>query len=263
MKLLIDGLLLASPGMLRLRSELIRSIIKHRPENWEIIVILNRGGAATIEAGQNVIVEYLEKPKFGWLGRWRWYRHGLPSKIEKHGIDVLYSMSGIVNTVISCKCGTVCTVNNMEPFFLQHVSSMSILSIRKLRLTLLKKLYIKSARLADSYILHSNCGLQTMSQHAGDLKDKAFVVLTGVPNDISLDFDNPPPHPYGNKPYFLYLSALYSYKNHLNLIRAYGTALEKGEDLPDLIIAGYPVDTAYLARIRKEISRSRFSRKIK
>jgi len=89
------------------------------------------------------------------------------------------------------------------------------------------------------------------------------MVLTGVPRDMKFDRSASPPHPYDGIFYFPYLSAIYSYKNHLRLIEAYRQAIDEKNSLSDLIIAGLLEDKDYLKKILATIREIGLENKIK
>lgn len=261
-RLLIDAVTIGSPGIFQLKFELLISIIKFRPEFCEIILLQNKLNNP-LSFIQGCLIDNIKKPGWGWLGRWFWYQYILPNKIKEHNANVVYSLSGILSKSICSICGTVNTVNNMLPFHKDMINHYFFLSLARLKLLLLQKLYIKSSLLADSIILHSTHALKSISEFTGNLANKAFVVLTGIPGKFVFNRLIRKKHPYQNKPYFFYLSTIQWYKNHINLIKAYKIAFSKRIELPDLIIAGYPGDKNYIKKIENEIQKNNLNNHIK
>ncbi|MCI0498758.1 MAG: glycosyltransferase [Planctomycetales bacterium] len=98
--------------------------------------------------------------------------------------------------------------------------------------------------------------------YTGDISSKTYVALTGVPRDMGFE-PSAFCHPYNGRPYLLYLSAIYSYKNHLKLIEAYDRMLQEQADIPDLLIAGIPAEKDYLAKILAAIKEKNIGNKVK
>ncbi|MBN1899490.1 MAG: glycosyltransferase family 4 protein [Spirochaetes bacterium] len=249
-RLLIDGVTIGSPGILQLKYELIESALENRPSNGQII-LLQDAAHKKIVSSEFVRVDNVKKPALGWPGRWLWYHMILPMKIKKHKADVLYSLSGIISHRVRDLCATVITINNMLPFTPREIEHFRLLSKGRIRLRLLQKMYSRSARGCDALILHSRHAMTSISKYAGNIRKKSFVVLTGVPRDISKV--KHPPHPNKKVPFLFAFSTVYWYKNYLNLIRGYKRASLIEKNLPVLIIAGFSADKKYVKRLIQEI----------
>jgi glycosyltransferase involved in cell wall biosynthesis len=102
-----------------------------------------------------------------------------------------------------------------------------------------------------------------VTSHTGDISAKTFVALTGAPRDLVFNQFHPPPHPYKQKPYLIYFSAIYPYKNHISLIEAYGRIYDTERDLPELLFAGFPEDRSHLERILAAIRNYSLEKKVK
>ncbi|MBU1077728.1 MAG: glycosyltransferase family 4 protein [Spirochaetes bacterium] len=261
-RLLIDTVTIASPGILQLKYELISSAIRNMPEGAKIIILQDKKHDL-FKASSDVTVENMAKPKGAWIGRWYWYNSKLPKMIKKYNINVFYSLSGILSTFICNKTGTIGTVNNMLPFTEEQIRHFPLFSMGRIRLYLLRRMYIKTAKMADALILHSHHALKSIAQWAGDIKRKSFVVLTGVPKMISNARKKKINHPYKGHSYMFTLSTIYWYKNYINLIKAYKLATLKDPAMPDLIIAGYPVDKEYVRQMEEEIRSSGLEKRVK
>lgn len=246
LRLLLDPIPRKSPGGSVLDRELPQAAAGTRPPGWDLLMVSHGDGQAW---DGDSAVERLEvgKAEAGWLGRWRYFNRILPAEISRQGVDVLFSLSGYLSPRLQRSCGTICTINNMLPFT-PAMTSEDRLTYR-LKLRVQRRFLVSSVKLADAVLLHSDHALRTISSYAGDISAKTRVVLTGVPSDARLDSDDLPPHPNGGRPYCFYLSVIRRYKNHLNLVEAYRRLARAGVDLPELVIAGFPIDTDYLAEI--------------
>jgi glycosyltransferase involved in cell wall biosynthesis len=258
----MDSVTVGSPGNIQLRDELARSVEEYAPEGSNVVLLMSPGHCK-VSGSDKLRVVNVEKPGGGWIGRWKWYHRILPQIAREHGIDVLYSLSGILSKRLCESLGVVTTVNNMLPFTPKSRRLYPIFSKTRLRHALLLRVYVRSLRIADTVVLHSQHGLNMVKPYTGDISSKTFVVLTGVPRDLGFKRSEPPLHPYDGKPYFLYFSAIYPYKNHLNLIEAYRIALNSERQLSKLLIAGLPEDKRQLENILTVIRESDLVGKVK
>lgn len=240
--------------MQQLQQALVRAAGRARPRDSELTVLLQHGVDDALTA-DGFEVERVEPQGVGWLDRLRWYNKGLPGLVETHRADVVYSLGGILSRALSTRCGTVTSINNMLAFTPRSIENYGRLSKERLRLFLLRRIYAHSVRLADAVVLHSAHARDLLSAHADGLEEKTLVVHTGIPPSLDFDPAAPPPHPYDGEPYLFYLSAIYAYKNHQTLIRAYDIAQRAGARLPQLLVAGYPSDPAAVQRIEEQIQR--------
>jgi glycosyltransferase involved in cell wall biosynthesis len=262
-RLLIDAVPAHSPGMQNVVRDLVRAVIDRCPAGSSIVLLQPEGRPPPFSS-PNLEVVSVTPPSRSWPALWTWFYRTLPDLVERHGADATYSASGILSQALGERCGTIGTVNNMLPFHPQLYSHWSGIHPREIsRLALLRHLYIGSLRGADSVILHSQYALDVLSRGVPDLADKTRVIHTGVPRSTALDPANPPRHPYGGRPYVLYLTTIHWYKNHLTLVEAYRRALATGAVLPDLVLAGLPQDPPYLAEVLAAIDAAALSHRIR
>ena len=238
--------------MVQLQQALVRAIGRTRPGDAEVTVLLRHERDESFEA-DGVGVVRLDPPGGGWPGRLHWYNKRLPGLVRAEGANVIYSLSGILSRALAERCGTISSINNMLAFTPRSMEQYSRLSKDRLRLFLLRHVYVHSLRLADAVLLHSRHALEMLSRHIQDIADKTLVVHSGIPMGLDFEPDAPPPHPYEGKPYLFYLSAIYPYKNHETLIRACSLARRSGAELPELLVAGFPSDPVAVARIEAQI----------
>lgn len=252
MRLLFDAVTIGSPGGAQLEGELVRALGETCPPDREVVVLVGPDADAP-EPLPGVRTVRISRPRFGWAGRYYWYHHALVRAVHRHRAGVVYSLTGILSRELVAVCGTVVSVNNMLPFTPEQMREYPL--VRRGRLLALRHLYVQSVRMADAVVLHSKHALSLIASYAPEALGKTVVVLTGVPAPMALNADALPPHPRAGRPYLLYLSALYPYKNHLTLIDGYARATRNGGDLPELFIAGPSPDAAYLAQVLAAIER--------
>jgi glycosyltransferase involved in cell wall biosynthesis len=252
--------MVSSPGMQQLQRELTLSSLQQIPCGCKIVLLQN-SGLPVVEQEKGLHVENISFVKFSYLSRWFWYNFVLPRKIIEYKADVLYSLSGILSKRICALCATISTVNNMVPFTSIQFKHYPLLSHARLKLYLFRQLSISSMKMATKVILHSQHALVKIKKFIPDLEKKTTVVLTGISEENKLR--NVPQHPNNRVPYFFYLSAVYWYKNHINLIEGYRLATKVELNLPELLIAGFPVDKDYVAKFEKKIREDRLTHKVK
>jgi glycosyltransferase involved in cell wall biosynthesis len=262
MRLLIDSVVMRSPGGVQLRDELAQSVEKCAPENCGVVLLVAPKSCQLVNSDKLLVVT-VDMPKGHLFGKWNWYNNVLPKLANQHRADVLYSLSGILSRKLQQSFGVVNTANNMIPFTPAIMQMYPLISKNRLRYMLLRQALVLSIKMADAVVLHSQHALNMITPYTGDISSKSFVTLTGVPRDIKFDRAAPPNHPYSNKPYFMYLSAIYSYKNHIRFIEAYRKALDENDSLPDLLIAGMPADKECLANILAKIREVGLETKVK
>jgi glycosyltransferase involved in cell wall biosynthesis len=264
MRLLIDSVAMRSPGGVQLRDELAQSVEECAPENCDVVLLVTSGSCRLVNSDKLLVVT-VDIPKGYLFGKWNWYNNILPKLANKHGADVLYSLSGILSNTnkLQRSFGVVNTTNNMTLFTPAILQGYPLISKARLRYMLLRHAIVKSIKMADAVVLHSQHALNMIMPYTGDISSKSFVTLTGVPRDIKFDRAAPPPHPYGGVPDYMYLSAIYSYKNHLRLTEAYRRALDENGSLPDLLIAGLPAAKDYLKKIIATIKEFGLENKVK
>lgn len=259
MRVLVDAVMVKSPGGIQLRDELILSMVGCAPEDGSLILLVPQDKCPSITS-EKLRVNAAEPPRGYWSGKWRWYNRVLPEMAKAADADVIYSLSGIVSNKMSRSFGIVGTTNNMLPFTPQRLQAYPLKG--RLYYKLLRHIIVSSLKKADTVILHSQHALNMILPYTGDISSKTYVALTGVPRDMGFE-PSAFCHPYNGRPYLLYLSAIYSYKNHLKLIEAYDRMLQEQADIPDLLIAGIPAEKDYLAKILAAIKEKNIGNKVK
>jgi len=251
MRLLIDTVNVSSPGAVQLQIELARSVSARRPPDWDV-VYLGAAEGASIEPTESFRVIEAQRAG-GWRRLWRWYAEELPGRARALGAHAVYSLGGFLSGPLIRECGAVSSINNMLPFAPRLVREYPFFSKGRFKLKLLRRMYIRSARIADALVLPSRFGLETVRAHAGGLRGGAFIGLNPIPEHVRLDPARPPADPNHGRPFMLYLSVIRPYKNHLNLVEAYRRA-SRGRRLPELIIAGPGENPKQVERIQAAIA---------
>lgn len=262
MRLLIDTVNVGSPGGQQNQVEIAQSAERRCLPGWDVVVARAPGGMGF--GGSDRLRELtVQRPAGGWAGMWRWFHRDLPRLAARHRADIVYSLSGILSGPLRRRFGTVNSINNMLPFTPLHLRHFPPLSKDRLRLEILRRLYVRGCIRADAVVFPSAHGLERVRAYAKDLAEKSYVAYNPVPSYVAFDPARPPRHPYGGAPYFFYLSVVFWYKNHLNLIEAYRRLLCAGHSLPDLIMAGPPTDADYVRKIQQAIAAGSLGSKVR
>jgi len=252
--LVLDAVNVSSPGGMQLQLQLARSALQRRPPGSELL-LLQADTEDAPAADPEVRLERFP-PRRGWGAMARWFARELPGIARARGADAVYSLSGILSPALCREFATVNTINNMLPFTPEQIRYFPFWSPDRQRFYLLRFAYVWSSKRADALVVPSRFALTAMAPYAGNLAGKAFVAMNPVPERVRVRPEDPPAHPHGGRPFFFYLSVVFWYKNHLTLIEGYRRALAAEPDLPDLLMAGPPTETAYVRQIEAAIARA-------
>jgi glycosyltransferase involved in cell wall biosynthesis len=263
--LLVDARNISSPGGAALQVELARSIAARRPKSADVVFV-----TASPDALRGIDRTRIAEvtPPSGWAGMWWWFNRELPHRARALRANVVYAPGGIVSSVVCRRFPTIVGVNNMLPFTPEQIRHFPPWSKDRLRLVLLQRLYSASCRRCNAVVVPSRFAIDQMRPYAGDLSHKSYVAPNSIPHYVVFEPESPPPRPHDGKPYFFYLSVVFWYKNHLELIEGFRRALRTEPGLPDLIMAGVPTQDSYVKRIRSALAapelagRARFLGKI-
>lgn len=262
MKILIDSVTVGSPGGIQLQRELAWAAARTAPTGGQVTLLISKQ-SPDVEKRVGLDVLKVEVPSGNFKGRWTWYNRVIPRMLKEGGFNVLYAQSGLFSRRSTEVAGVMTTVNNMLPFTPLLMAEYPIWSKERLKFRVLRHLYTKNIRLADSVLLHSKHALNQMEPFVGSFGEKTRIALTGVPSNLDFNPSKPPTHPRGEKPFFFYLSSMQKYKNHLNLIAGYERAIQKlGSNGPDLVLAGIGFDRDYTRKVFDAIARSPVKEKI-
>ena len=251
-ELVMDSVSITSEGGEQLQAELSAALDRTCPSAARA-TILRRPDQHRIGHFRRIADEVVEMPVMTMRQRWTWLREGLPQWVCRLGATAVFVANGLFSSRIRRQCGVIATTNQMLPFSSDQLSDYPLSA--RAKFLLLRSMTVRGLRMADAVVLHSQHALDSVTPFVGDMAAKSAVVLTGVPGDALLsDGAVPPEHPYGGRPYLLYLSPIYRYKNHLRLIEAYRGIAERVVEFPDLVVAGPCKDAAYLSRIERAIA---------
>lgn len=247
LRFLLDIATPSSVGGERLKSELARAVDRSAPTGSEGHVLCRRDqDLDTPKRLQRHVVEAGLRSR---LQKLSWIERRVPEFAARLDADAVFPASGFFGRRLVRSHGVVGTTNNMLPFTPELSGQTSL--VGHLRLQLQRFVTSRCLRRADRVLLHSRHALDTLAPHVEGLRAKVRVVPSGIPGDARLT--EPPEHPYGGTPYFLYFSPMKPYKNHRLLVDAYRLLGERRDDLPDLLFAGHASSESYLGSLQDAI----------
>lgn len=251
-----------SEGGMRLRDNLTLALARTAETGSEVIVLVNDIENLAVTPN-NMRYYQVQNTSHGWISRRKWLRKKLPDILQKLRGDAVFSSAGIVSDQISSRIGVISTVNNMLPFYLDTLWEVdSMTPAEWLKNQILRRQYIKSLRLADAVVLHSQHALDTLRPFVPNMTPKTIVRLTGVPKRASVSTELLE-HPYDGRQYFCCFSVMRPYKNNIRLIDSYNLALSQEPELPDLLFVGLPVVPNYVQKMKDRIAHHGLQNKIK
>lgn len=118
--------------------------------------------------------------------------------------------------------------------------------LQKLRLLVLWALAQISARVCERVIFVSEDSARWIGDAMNLPQRKRAPIHHGI--DVNA-WRNATPVDRNGRPYILSVSSIYTYKNFVKLIEAYGELADRQPDVPDLVIIGDNQDQAYLERM--------------
>jgi glycosyltransferase involved in cell wall biosynthesis len=149
-------------------------------------------------------------------------------------------------------------VTNLAPFSDLAISEESSF-LKKARLFMLKHSILNACTKADRVIAISNFCMEILVSN-GINNNKIDVVPNGVSEYFFGDKTAISPWP---KKYMLCVSNFYSYKNYINLVKAYALMPKKIQSEFDLLLIGWSVDSSYLSKVESKIKECALEDKVK
>lgn len=194
------------------------------------------------------------------LTRMIWENVMLPRLMKKHDPDLFLTFSHYLPFP---KLGvpSIVGVSNLAPFsdeFLKHETLF-----KRFRIYLLKKTIINSTKKANAVLALSEVCKKKLTIHGVDSK-KIFVSHNGIDTkwrntEPGLNFIE---QENIRKPYILYVSHFYRYKNHRRLIDAFNRFQKKHKSNCNLVLVGKPKNQSYFQEVFSYVEKNNKSNKI-
>lgn len=188
------------------------------------------------------------------LRRMWWENITMPRLIRQYSADVYLTFSHYLPQVNKLSLPTVVGVSNLAPFSKEAWSHESLFV--KLKMSVLRQTIVSSARRANCVLALSETCRDILVEH-GVRWEKVIVTPNGV--DAFWGLPSLPSELLNRlgivRPYLLYVSHFYRYKNHTRLVEAYAllpAALRKSHQL---VLVGKPYNRAYYTETLSLIKR--------
>ncbi len=253
--LLIDGLAAWTGGQVtRLRAFLER--FRQYDTDSRLVVLEENGNAAKLCAGRTDIefVSVGNRLPAGYaraLKRAAWQGMRLPSLARSLGASAYLSFSHDLPSRLPAGIGTIVGVSNLAPFS-KEAGEAEVRLGAKLRLALLRRRILSSCGRATRVIALSETCRTILVRHGVDAA-KIAVIPNGVEPPREPAREEQDAHLAAwriRRPYLLYVSHFYRYKNFERLVAAYASLPAAVRKTYDLVLAGAPYDDGYHAQIQ-------------
>ena len=235
MKIGIDASTIGSGGAKRHLTELLKNASPSK-NNFQLVVIWASPNFLNSLPSYSWLIK---KPQFflgkNFIYKFFWQIFIKENVIKSSGIDVLFCPFG---TYIGSFKPYVAMSRNMLIFDKIERNRFSVFSITRMKLLFLNIIQTNSFINAAGIVFISNYARKTISNQISLTGIKSSVINHGV----SLDFTNPPKIQYKLSSScfkLLYVSSIWPYKHHLNIIRAIKNLHSQGIAV-ELIIVGNP-----------------------
>jgi len=188
-----------------------------------------------------------------------WEQLILPSLLKRQKVDILFSPGGIAPLIVPKRCRRVNIVQNMAPFSDELMESYPF-GMRKIRFSILRRLYPFFAGGADFNIFISTDGLNKLSQVSNFDKKNTEVIYHGR-NEIFEPVSPTAARDFARKNYdiggefVLYVSNIARYKKQLEVIEAYHLLRKRSGAVQKLVLAGIMVEPSYYREILSLVDR--------
>lgn len=185
--------------------------------------------------------------QFKALKRMIWENFTLPKLVEKQSPDLFLTFSHYL-PFKNLKIPSLVGVSNLAPFSSEFLKDEPLLN--RFRIFLLKKSIISSTKKANGVLALSQACKDILIQHGIDQK-KIIVSHNGIEPEWAKIESNSQILIQNKiqKPYLLYVSHFYRYKNHKRLIDAFNRFQRSKQNDIKLVLVGKPKDESYFNEI--------------
>jgi glycosyltransferase involved in cell wall biosynthesis len=206
----------------------------------------------TSTANRTVIDVPLGLGRFRALRRMRWENFELAKLVRSQGADVFLTFSHYLPSIRELDIPTVVGVSNLAPFSAEALAHESL--GMKIKLKLLRQTILSSTHRSSRVLALSDTCREVLIAE-GVPKEKIAVTPNGVDTYWErrtsstgvLDSSGI------TRPYLLYVSHFYRYKNHARLLSAYSRLPDTMRAQHQLVFVGRPFDRAYYEELRLQI----------
>lgn len=195
-------------------------------------------------SARTVINVAIRNGRFKAIRRMWWENAVMPGLIRKYSADVYLTFSHYLPQWNKISVPSVVGVSNLAPFS-EEAWAHESLSV-KLRMAALKRTIISSTKRADSVLALSDTCRRLLVEHGVPREN---IIVT--PNGVDEFWEGQSSHTgiisrLGIvRPYLLYVSHFYRYKNHFKLVEAYARISPNMRGKHQLVLVGKPYDKVY------------------
>lgn len=241
------NLLAASAGGHLTRARAFLDRFHHCAGGNELVVLKDKGVLTEYktEAGREVVDVPIGLGEFKAIRRGLWENISMPALLHEKKIDVYLTFSSYLPRIFPKALPSVVGVSNLAPFSDSARETESSFVIR-LKMTLLKHNIIASARRANKMIALSDTCKDVLIEH-GIEPAKISVIPNGIEEFwFERSADSGVLHRRGIvRPYLLYVSNFYHYKNHHSLLNAFAMLPLSTRAAYQLVLVGKPINKSY------------------
>jgi len=257
MRVCLNLLAALTGGQLTRASAFLERFPSYAPDS-KLIVLKERSVLNELQATDAFEIEQLS---MGGLGRLRairrrsWEHIFLPSLMRRTRADVLLTFSHYLPINFPKSIPSVVGVANLAPFSVRAREAEG--TVMRTKFALLKRSIISSAKRATKVIALSEACRNVLLEH--DVPARNIIV---IPNGVDKRWAQPANAPSVlaehavRRPYLLYVSHFYRYKDHATLIRAFAQLPTAIREAHQLVLVGKPHERAYfneLSHLRDEL----------
>jgi len=220
---------------------------------FEFLVVTSRDIYQTFEDIEGVNFHIVSFSYQNLFRRTLWEIFSMPRLAKNEGVDLLFCPGGILYSRGKGYKAAV-TFQNLLPLIREERRSKYLSLKQKIRLTLLRALFLWSFRRADLVIFLHEYSKAMVAKRLGRKERMEAVIPHGLDDDFRTfrrgDANRPPYLPAED--YILYVSVVNHYKAHLEVVEAFRLLCEIRETPEKLLLVG-PDGSKYAAAVRDAI----------
>jgi len=241
------NLLAASAGGHLTRARAFLDRFHHYAGGIELVVIKEKSVLTEYKtvAGCEVVDVPIGLGEFKSIRRAVWENVIMPAMMREKKIDVYLTFSSYLPRIFPRALPSVVGVSNLAPFS-ESAREAESSFVMWLKMTLLKRNIIASARRANNLIALSETCKEVLIEQ-GIEPAKIFVIPNGIEECwFQMAGDSGVLHEYGIvRPYLLYVSNFYHYKNHHRLLNVFAMLPQSIRAAYQLVLIGKPINKSY------------------
>lgn len=205
---------------------------------------------------ENVSVLLIERKNV--VSRAIWEIIFLPGLLKRLGATTYFAPGGLMLTRTNPEVVSVTMLRNMLPF--SKYGNILHSGVRHgLKNCILRVLYLLSYRLSDKIVFISAHSHDVVTSFDHNLKEKCFIIPHGVERlsdelvKVSVS--------HSSRPYFLYVSSYYGYKNHIAVLTEFQKYVALGGQ-SDIVFVGSNFNSPIRKNLQKTVDVSELNHRV-